>query len=644
MSQLSLDRTPVWERDMNSEQLEAIRHQDGPCKLLATAGSGKTRALVHRVARMVASGIPATSILITTFSKKAADELGERLEKLGVHGMRVGTWHSLCLKILEDDQTPQGEWEVDSGYSETILREVIGYKNLDWKKADFGRVRRYIGICKAHLAAEGSEEAMNLAEDLFFTRGDCEMAMRAYVLYQQHIEARGLLTFDDFLVFANRHLDLEENRLNWAGRWDYLLIDENQDDNVAQKSLVRKLGWDHQNVMVVGDLAQAIYSFRGSSPHYLDTFEQEWPGAKVIVMNRNYRSGDMIVAAANAVIRPASIRLPVDMVAERGVQGEVDVRCNANLDAEGDSFADWVKLLMTTEAQTPSSICALFRTNAQSRALEESLLKKRIPYVVVGGTNFYDRKEVKDLLGYLRVASKRDDDGDATRRCVNAPFRYLGRAFVERLKAHKPPKTPWAEHVLAAADGAGIQSRQRESAHEWASIIRSIEHYIADNATPSAILTDLITRTGYIDWLEKDNGGESIEQSHAANVRELIRVSERFETVEELLDYVEDNARAARRQRQDKQAGGDRVLLMSIHKSKGLEWPNVWVNGCNEDTLPHRRGEEEEERRLMYVAATRARDRLVFSYVTNFAVREGVRKGALPSRFLVEAGLVGGAS
>lgn len=641
VGQLDLDATPVWERNMNPEQLAAIRHTSGPCRLLAQAGSGKTRALVHRIARLVAEGVDPSDILAVTFSKGGAEEMNERLKDLGVKDARVGTWHSLCLQILKEDKARGWDWEMGEGVdgkAKTILKEVLGYKHMNWKDADLGEVQRYIGWCKAHLADPGSEFALDAAADMFHGgtgRSDgAELADEAHTRYQAIIEERGLLTFDDFLVFAYKHLSIEENRAKWAARWNHVLQDEAQDENLAQKTIAELLARDHRNYMKIGDTAQSIFAFRGSSPTHLANFEQEWPDAVTIIMNRNYRSGSAIVDAANKIIAPAAVRIPTDMVAERGVEGSVKVQKCEDLDDEGAAFAAWIYELVSG-GQPLSSICALFRTNAQSRALEEALLNKRIPYQVVGGTSFYNRREVRDLLAYLRVAAGRDE-GDDVKRCINAPFRYLGSAFVERVQDAKGPLT---QRVLRAAEGAGIQRRQKDSALEWVNIVEGIKRAIEQEKPlkPSELLNGIINRTGYVSWLEREQGEESIDSSHAANVRELVRISERFDTVVELLDYLDEMEAASRRKnKNDKQ---EKVLLMSIHKSKGLEWPHVWVCGCNELVLPHGKGDPEEERRLMYVATTRARDALVLSYVRRFAMREGVRE-AEPSRFLRDAGLL----
>lgn len=634
---------PPWEENMNAEQLEAIRHQDGPCALMANAGSGKTRALVHRIARMVSEGTDPRRILAVTFSRKAMEEMNERLEKLHIETARVGTWHSLCLQILQEGQTPWAKWEVDSGgAADILLKEALGHKFLDWKDHDLGEVKRYLGACKANLFEPGSEGARKFAG-----RGHRgEMLGKTYTLHQHLVEERGILVFDDFLLFAHRWLSVEENRREWAGHWDYLLQDEAQDENHAQEVIAEMLAREHRNYMVVGDVAQSIYGFRGSAPDHLAGFAETW-GAKTIYMNRNYRSAGMIVLAANEVIRPALIKSPVDMIAERKELGEVRCELSEDPEEEGNALAALVEETLQAGGSY-EDVTALYRTNAQSRALEEALLKKRIPYVVVGGVSFYQRKEVRDLLAYLRVAVGRDPDGKAVRRCINAPFRYLGKAFIERLEdafdraERTAERTAEVVSVLecakVAVEGPGIQGRQRESVFEWVALIEALQEQHIIGGSPGSALLWLIDRTQYLQWLNRDQGEESIESSHVANVRELIRIAERFDDIPSLIDYIDETEKAAARQRRQG-AGGARVLLMTIHRSKGLEWPSVFVAGCNEDRLPHYKGDLEEERRLMYVAMTRARDTLVLSYVRRFAKKEGVRD-ALPSRFLADAGLL----
>lgn len=639
-------------RGLNPEQEAIVDHFEGPCLSQAVAGCGKTHSVVERIARLVKRGVPGEQILAVTFSKKAADEMNHRLRKLGISSARVGTFHSLCLQILKEDATEWGSWQVDErNRARSVLKEVVGFKYLKWDNHDFGKLTRYITICKANLWAWDSPEAVSYAREQFGFHGP--KASEAYNLSDDLMHQAGMLTFDDFLIFANKHLDIDTNREAWAAKWSQIIVDEYQDTNRAQDSVIEKLARDHRNLMVVGDVAQAIYAFRGAQPSFIQNFEERWK-AKRVAMVRNYRSGRAIIAAANAIIAPAKFRMPEEMVAERVSEGSVQVKRCANFDAEGSEIVSWAKRTLE-EGGSLTDCTVLFRTNAQSRAVEEALLKAKVPYVLVGGVSFYERKEVKDLLGYLRVAAGTDHDGDAVRRCINAPFRYLGKAFVERVREAARGRADWPGIIRDVAEQDGIQARQARSAHEWASLIDKVSAMLQPTRKidpdtgiseerpgepPADILNYLVNATQYIRAVEKEEGAESVESSSAANVRELIRVSTAFGSVPDFLAYIDATIKASTKQRKDGQAGGDRVLLMSIHRSKGLEWPKVWVVGCNEMILPHVKGDIEEERRLMYVAVTRARDELVLSYAAEFSTRAGMKNGE-PSVFLRQAAAAG---
>lgn len=393
-----------------------------------------------------------------------------------------------------------------------------------------------------------------------------------------------------------------------------------------------------------------IFGFRGANPKYLTEFPGEY-SAKVITLATNYRSCRAVVRLANDVIREAEHRLPEDMIAARDLDGKVEVRPAGTLDDEARELAEFVKV-RASGGQPISDVTVLYRTNAQSRALEEAFLGEKIPYVIVGGLNFYERKEVKDLLAYLRLASGRDREGDAVKRCINAPFRFLGARFVEKVgdEREADPEASWESCVVRAANQERIQERQRRSAFEWVGLIDECRKMIEagvpkDVATPDGqapaemrpakafeVLNRVVVGTRYVEWLEKDEGEESIDASHASNVRELLRVAQQFATVGELLDFVERQvAESAKNQRGAKAANA--VTMMTCHRSKGLEWPVVWVVGCVEGVMPHARGDEEEERRLFYVAATRARDHLILSSVAEMSTRSG-SKTMDRSRFL----------
>jgi DNA helicase-2/ATP-dependent DNA helicase PcrA len=642
-----------WLEGMNPEQVQAINHGDGPARVLAVAGSGKTASLCRRVMRLVEEqDVDPSRILITTFSRKAAGEMASRLRVLGVPMVQVNTWHSLALRILREDQTEYARWEVDEkDRHKTIVRRALGHENENWRGADLGKVRKFLRECRANLMRPEDPATGRLARRMF--RHDAPRAVRVFHKVGELTEAAMLLTFDDMLAYVWDHLvedysvvdaDGAERQLmvgryreaaeQWSAKFDYVMTDEVQDDSLVQVALRRALA-QHRNVLVVGDATgQAIYSFRGSDPRYLRNFAEEWEGTTTIHMNRNYRSGRAIVEAANAVIAPDRPAGEPPMVAERDLDGEVHLHECDTQDDEAEELAATVRAEIE-DGRSPDDVFVLYRLNAQSRAVEAAFLRSKIPYTIVGGINFYERKEVKDLLAYLRVAAEERgrDAGDAIKRCINAPFRFLGARFVEKLMdvALRNPESSWEACVGATAEQAGIQSRQVSAAMAWVEVIGLVRGDVAAEKKPYEILTGIIGKTGFIRWLEQEEGEESVENSHAANVRELLRVSQNFKTVAELLAYVDQNVAQSRRESMTKRSA--QVTLMSCHRSKGMERDFVWVIGCNEDVLPHVKGDVAEERRIMYVAVTRARDVLHLSWVREMATRTGVRE-MQPSRFL----------
>lgn len=579
---------PAYERGANPEQLEAIRHETGPLRLLSVAGCGKTFVVCRRIVRLVRKvGIPGDRILAMTFSKKAAQEMSKRVNDLDVKDARVGTWHSLCLQMLKEDHTEWGSWEIDGSNdrpqrAKYVLKDVLGYKGMDWKGADLTAVNSFIGKCKANLFDPNSPEALALARPTF--GHNAQRAVLAFSKYNDALAEKEILTYDDFLVFAVRHLESDENvRQQWANKWDAVICDEVQDNNRAQERLSVLLAKDHQNYMAVGDCFQAIFGFRGSSPDYLANFDKHWPTAKTIELPRNYRSGRKIIAAANCIVRNAKIAglAATEMIAERDCDGAVQILCAEALDDEGTEIVKSIAASVEGGESQLADHTILYRTNAQSRAIEEALLKKRLPYIVVGGVSFYDRREVRDLLAYLRIAAKRGKLDDI-KRSINTPFRFLGAKFVERVMDEVGEDVEmirdWPMLVDKVADGERLQARQRSSARDWSSMINQMSKLIEASdledaspetkaeAAPSKLLETVVRTTRYIDWLNKEEGEESPENSAASNVREMIRVAERFTTADDLLDYIEETTKKARQQREDKQAGGNRVLLMTIHR------------------------------------------------------------------------------
>jgi len=655
-------------KGLNPEQTEVVLHDKGPLLAVAVAGAGKTAAIVRRMAYLVkVRGVAPNRILAVTFSRKGADEMNERLVSLiGETEARVGTFHSLAYEILRKEGMADG-WNVDDRDRYRIcVKDAVGYKELNWKVADVTLIVDFVGKCKAALARPDAPEAEEIARGFYRKAPSAKtvpsMLLRAYHRAEELRKDRRLLTFDDMLFDAVEAFQLhEELRNRWASRWDYVIQDEAQDQNLAQLMMGELLAKEHKNYCLVGDPAQTIYTWRGAQPSKLLGFEAAW-GAKVVRMGRNYRCGSVIIDAANKALDamdPAQ-RLPISMIAERGTTGEVVTKVFQDLDAEGQEIGSRV-LAMAQDGKAYGDIAVLYRTNAQSRAVEEAMLSARIPYRIIGGTNFYERREVRSLLAYLRLADGRGELEDIE-KCINAPFRFLGRAFVERVTdgARREfaqikgtnQKINWTSLVRQVAQQAGIQTRQRESAYEWADMIDMASKGIALAAEPEApadqknlgkpakLLEDIVRLTRYTAWLEKDEGEETTENSRVSNVRELIRAAGRFPTVKELLNYIDEVGKKARRARNEDGENPNKVTLTTLHRSKGLEWPVVFLVGVSDGILPHARCEdEEEERRLFYVGVTRARDLLHVSAVSNVSLGSKVIMTE-PSPFITEAGLV----
>lgn len=675
---VAVERAPLTRESLleglNPEQQEIVLHNTGALLCAAIAGSGKTTALVRRIAMLwIAYGVEPIRVLALTFSKKAAEEMTSRLVALlpgeVSNAARVGTFHSLAMQFLREEMGDFKKWQVDDANRyRQVIKDCLGYKGMRWDSADLTTVEQFIGRCKASCALAGSPEAYALAE-AFYKKLPCGQRMpaqltEAYERAEQERHARLLLTYDDMLIEMWWRLsETPSVAARWASRWDYLLQDESQDENPVQRAICEILAATHRNYMVVGDPAQSIYGFRGADPSGILSFAKAWD-AKVVELHRNYRSGDSIVEAANGLLRSMTpgTTLGTQITPLRGVAGNVQLEEFGDADDEAEAVVQHIQEIQADGKRWKDFVC-LYRTNAQSRALEEQCLASRIPYVVIGGTNFYERKEVKDVLAYLRLAAGRGTFDDV-RRSINAPFRFLGREFVSKVeeladRQDSREGISWTEIVrgLASSNAARIQARQRESAMQWCDLIDKMARRIrqatelaerdpvaaaVNPARPGAMIDGLLMETEYVKWLTRDEGAESPENNRVSNIRELVRASERFNTVDGLLDYIDETLEAAEAAKNGEE-GVDRVTMMSIHRSKGLEWPVVFLIGANEKLLPHGKAEDiNEERRLAYVAMTRARDDLFVSYLARASYGAKVLDLDV-SRFVIEAGLMKGA-
>lgn len=635
-----------------------LGHLNGPLEIASVAGSGKTLIICFRISALTRSGVDPERILAVTFSVKAAKEMNKRLTQLGLANARISTFHALCLSIVRSEIPELARWQIDDrDHYRNVVKDALGYRFMDWKDADLTLVLSFIGRCKAAAVLPGTPDAMELATRLYrpfrSPQRDPALLARAYFTAEELRRERQLLTYDDMLLEGWHLLNSDEGaRKRWAQRFDHVIQDECQDENPVQRMIATLLAKDHRNYMVVGDPAQSIYGFRGSDPGGMLRFAKEW-NAPVVGMSRNYRSAPIIIEAANRVIEamdPAT-HLGVKLVAERDFEGQLTVTRFPSFDEEGEGIATHLQQ-QHVDGRAWRDCAVLYRTNAQSRGIEEALLTARIPYVVVGGVNFYQRREVRDLLAYLRVATGRGTFDDV-KRSINTPFRFLGKAFVEGLEAagrQCGDDEGWTTIVRRYIDSgrSGLQQRQKTSALQWCALIDQLAANSTSESTdhvdklveskPARMLESLIMDIQYTQWLQRDEGTESPENNKISNVRELVRAAERFPTVGELLDYIDDTLHRAQLMKRNGDSV-DCVTLTSLHRSKGLEWPVVYLIGCNEKIIPHARaGDDHEERRLFYVGVTRARDELHLSCLCRAAV--GTRVLELqPSRFLMECQL-----
>ncbi len=637
---------------LNPEQQQVVQHDKGPCLVSAVAGAGKTKAIVHRMAYLVlVRGVEARRILATTFTRKAAGEMKERLDKLiGSKGQNVRTFHSLSAAILREDFPGFPAWDLNEAKFEGLLKDACGHLHLKLKNVDIQSLQGFIGLCKADMAEPMSPRALEIAQDNTSTMIKQDMIDAYEKVEQLRIEAR-VMTFDDWLIEVVNLFDQNPDiAAKWQSKYDYVLQDEANDQSLVQARMIRHFAGGHKNYMAVGDISQCMYAFRGARPGLLVNFEKEW-SARVIKMNQNYRSGSSITDLANEALEwmDPSQCLDVRLEPQRDATGTVKFTRYDHQEEEAEQVVDQI-VRMNSDGVKWNDNVILYRMNSLSRAVEEAMIKKKVPYHIYGGISFFERKEIKDVLAYLRLAcgSKYSTIKDA-RRCINRPNRFLGRNFLERMEAEAciKPRGSWMDIIERAASQAGVDTRRRAAAVEWVLLLRKIQQDIVrvpvENTffneageycpTPEKIINSVVKDTGYLDWIRKEEGRDTIENDRISNVAELARAAEKFDSVPKLLDHVEAHIAAYKEAAKEEHEKAERVHLMSIHRSKALEYPNVYVVTCNQGVLPHVRGDEEEEKRIFYVAVTRARDNLNIS-----CVREAISKGRIkpmdPSEFI----------
>ncbi len=637
---------------LNPPQRAAVEHRGGPLLVVAGAGSGKTRVLTRRIAHLLAAGDAAPwEILAITFTNKAADEMRRRVVDLvgpRAERMWVSTFHSACLRILRSHADRLGYQPGFTVYDDTDSRRlveiIVAELGLDTKRLPPRSVAAVIGQAKGELVgpAEFAETA-GYGGDPFRRRiGD------VYLAYQQRLLAANAMDFDDLLLQAVRLLQTDDDvRRTYQERFCHVLVDEYQDTNKAQNELVLLLGRDHGNVCVVGDGTQSVYAFRGADVRNILDFEEAFPSATTVLLEQNYRSTQTILDAANAVIANNMGRRPKRLFTE-GAAGEPICRYRA--EDEHDE-ARWVAAeigrLHTAEHLPHGDVAIFYRTNAQSRVVEEELVRAGVPYKVIGGTRFYDRREIKDMLAYLRLLANPADEVSA-RRVVNVPKRGIGNTSVLRLAAWAAAEHRSVGEALAHAEVAGLTGKALRGAQELDALLADLRE-LASRVPPGELVQAVAERSGYLAELVAEHSHEA--DGRIENVAELVGVAAEYQDLDELLETV---ALVSDSDELDSEA--TRVSLMTLHTAKGLEFPAVFLIGLEDGIFPHFRAlgeprELEEERRLCYVGITRAR---CWLYLSHAWVRTlwGRTSHNIPSRFLSEVpgelvrdvGLAGGSS
>ena len=624
---------------LNTAQEAAVTHPDGPLLIVAGAGSGKTRVLTHRVAWLIAEkGVSPYEILAITFTNKAAGEMRERVAALVgpvAQRMWVSTFHSACVRILRRDAARLGYKSNFTIYDQADSVRLVGYivrdLGLDSKKFAPRAIHAYISNAKNELIdfETFSRQARTLME---------RKVAEVYREYQQRLLAANAMDFDDLLLVTVSLLQACPDVLeHYRHRFRHVLVDEYQDTNRAQNELVLLLAGEHRQVTVVGDSDQSVYGWRGADIRNILQFEEAFPDATVVILEQNYRSTQTILDAANAVIANNEQRKPKALWTEQ-VGGELVVHYHAEDEHDEGSWlaAEVVRLHRAEGAggYAWGDVAVFYRANAQSRAVEEELVKRDVPYKVVGGTRFYDRKEVKDLLAYLRAVANPDDEV-SLKRIVNVPRRGVGDTSVDRMdrwaKAHE---VSFAEG-MAHAEEAGVSGKALggvRALHELLGELRREAR--ADPRTPPAqLLEHVLDRTGYLAEILAENTVEAA--GRVENIEELVGASRETEDLDQFLEQVSLVADA-----DEVEGDGSKVTLMTLHTAKGLEYPVVFLIGLEEGVFPHLRSlgepdELEEERRLAYVGITRARERLYLSHAWCRTLW-GQTQYNPPSRFIKE--------
>ena len=627
---------------LNETQQQAVEHIEGPLLVLAGAGSGKTRIVTQRVVRLLDIGVPASEILALTFTNKAADEMRHRIKQNSDQLILTCTFHSLAARILRESihlLDYQNNFTIyDEDDSKSLIKACLKILAIKEDKSTVRGLKQAISNAKNEL-----QEPSDL-NDPSVTTQEFALLKEVYALYQQKLKEYNALDFDDLLFLSVKLLRTSDQaRALYQKRWNFVLIDEYQDTNAAQYTLARILVNEHENIFVVGDPDQSIYSWRGANIGNILNFEEDFPRAKVIKLEQNYRSSNHILSAANSLIAHNESRYEKNLWSALGDGEKVSIQMFENEHEEAQFIVDKI---MDHEMKQSSlhQMVIFYRTNSQSRIFEDFLLKERIPYVIIGGISFYQRREIKDMLALLRMGTT-DSDFMSFARTINLPKRGLGPTTLAKLRdlAEKLslPVLQLASQIIqlgGTLEGVKLSARQLAGLKEYMSVVNEMKTNISLAKPIKEILKEAIESSQYLQYLKEDK--ESYED-RKANLDELVSKAAEWEYQKEdasLSLFLEELSLKSSADESHKM--NECVKLMTLHNGKGLEFDVTFVVGMEEDILPHINSKDsnaalEEERRLCYVGMTRAKRHL---YMTGSKYRLiwGTPRMMHPSRFLSE--------
>lgn len=631
---------------LNPSQRAAVEQTEGPVMIVAGAGSGKTRVITYRVAHLIRKGVDPFNILVLTFTNKAAKEMRERIMNVvGAEAKNIwmGTFHSIFARILRVEAEligyPKNFTIYDTDDTKSLIRAILKEMNLDDKLYNANYVYGRISAAKNNLISpqEYNRNEALLAEDR--ENGRPQMG-QIYMTYAQRCYRAGAMDFDDLLFKTNVLLNKYPEVLHkYQHQFKYLMVDEYQDTNFSQYLIVKRLAAVHENICVVGDDAQSIYAFRGANIQNILNFQKDYPDVRVFKLEQNYRSTKTIVNAANSIIANNKNQLEKNVFSENEEGEKIKVVRAFSDNEEGKLVAEAILQEKALKSLNFKSFAVLYRTNAQSRAIEEALRKLNIPYKLYGGTSFYQRKEIKDLIAYFRLTFNPNDE-EALKRIINYPRRGIGDTTIEKIivAADRNQYRLW--DVVANAQ-MFLDGRSATAVQNFATMIQSFQA-VASRSNAFDTAMHIAQHSGILKDLYEDKSVEGLARYE--NIQELLNgikeFSEREDIEEKGLDVFLQDVALLTNDDNDKDPNADTVSLMTIHASKGLEFPVVFIVGLEENLFPSQmslnsRSELEEERRLFYVAVTRAEKKLHLSYATS-RYRWGTLNTCEPSRFLDE--------